>query len=325
MITQRTIAVSVLFFFVAISNTLADPAFLREHHFSTDVSKASWENQQDLPYLCQLLHQISDYGKVSFIARAGRPSRLSLENWQGLASSTTGMLKVIAPAWRHNITHKDLGTVELQAGNHILMLNQQQTQNALSVLSAGLSLRLIYEVHSLGSERIYVDISPVAWQQAFIEYNQCVSELLPYNFDDLKVTNLYFDNNSEDLTLDTRRKLNKILHYIKESNQKESKKVGKIILKGYTNHTGRYSHNRRLAGRRAESVKKYLIDNGFPKAMIEIQDVFTRYRLMQTGNKGRRVNLEMFKQADMPKKMDEIQEVKKEKMDSEMMDEEVTP
>ena len=140
----------------------------------------------------------------------------------------------------------------------------------------------------MGREEITVEILPVKWQHAFERYNDCLGKLLPYDFEEIRHTDIYFASNSEDVDLAARRALQRIIDYIKTG-----AKISKIVLKGYTDNKGNYSHNRRLAGRRAESVQAHLVNNGIDPKIIDIQDVFSRYRLIAKGRKGRRVHVQL--------------------------------
>ena len=262
-------------------------AFVRDYQFATPVSETVWQASGD-KFVCKLSHVVADYGQVTFVTRAGRRTLLDWASWQGLPSAAKGTITAVPPAWRHDVKAKRIGRYSLRAGNAILQLDAKATQNVLSALSSGYMVRLVYLIQVLGQERITVDVLPVGWQTIFVKYNQCLKQLLPYDFEDIRHMSVYFENNGEELPLPARHKLNKIAQYVKAG-----AKLGKIILRGYTDNTGSYNHNRRLAGRRAEAVRRFLINNGVDAKMIEIKDVFGRYRLVNKGKKGRRVSLEL--------------------------------
>ena len=268
-------------------NAFAGPSFVREYRFGTEVSETEWKSSGDT-FVCKLSHNITDYGRATFFTRAGHATLFELNSFQGLPTMARGKLSAMPPPWRHDAIVKDLGQYKLNAGNTVLQLNQVQTQNVLSILSSGYILRLIYDIKVLGRERITVDVSSVGWQQAFIQYNECLDKLLPYDFEDIRRLDIYFASNSEDLTVAARRKLQKIIQYIRSG-----AKISKIVLRGYTDNIGSYNHNRRLAGRRSNAVKTFLVSNGVKAKAIEIKDIFGKYRLVTKGKQGRRVNVEL--------------------------------
>ena len=272
---------------VLYATTLQAAPFIRQYTFATAPSQVKWENTGN-HHVCRLSQLIRDYGRAVFITRAGRTTLFELESWQGLSRGAVGKVIAVPPSWRHDLTTKPLASTKLYAGNHILFLNKAETKNALSALSSGRYLRLMYEIEVLGRERITVDVGSVGWQAAFEQYNHCLDRLLPYDFDAISSMNIYFDSNSEDLSLESRRKLNKIIRYVEAGAD-----ITMILLKGYTDTQGSYDHNRRLAGRRAHAVKDYLANHNIPVKLIDIKDVFGRYRLTQKGYKGRRVHLQL--------------------------------
>ena len=261
--------------------------FVRQYTFATPASQVKWENNGNR-HVCRIYQQVQDYGQAVFVTRAGRPTYFEVESWQGLSKGVSGEVWIVPPTWRHDLVKKRLAHVALHAGNYILFLDKEKTQHALFALSSGAYLRLLYDVEMLGREHMTVDVSSVGWQSAFEQYNHCLDRLLPYDFDAISSMSLYFESNSEDLSLKTRLQLNKIIRYLEAGAD-----ITHIVLKGYTDTEGGYEHNRRLAGRRAHAVKDYLANHGIPPEIITIEDVFGRYRLTQKGYKGRRVHLQL--------------------------------
>ncbi len=263
--------------------------FVREYRFANDASVSHWENSGD-PYGCKLMQTVQGYGRVAFTTKPGTATFFTLQSWQGLAHDTPGYLQAIAPVWRHDLASKTLDTVQLKTGQpHMLSLNARQTQNVLSAFSSGFTLRLTYKRESLGKEFIVVETLPVAWQQAFAQYNACLAKLLPYDFETVRHSNVYFDEGSEALSLTARQQLSRIVHYVEAG-----AKITKIVVKGYADSEADYNHNRRLAGRRAQAVKAYFVNNGIKPETVQIEDVFSRYLLIGKNREGSRAHIQLF-------------------------------
>lgn len=74
---------------------------------------------------------------------------------------------------------------------------------------------------------------------------------------------VYFDFNTETLSLRTRRQLNIVANILKWDDSK------KLTLTGHTDSVGGDSYNRTLSNKRANAVKKYLVSEGVKSTQIK--------------------------------------------------------
>ena len=103
---------------------------------------------------------------------------------------------------------------------------------------------------------------------------------------------VHFDYNAYDLKHYFVDKVQVVAEYLKKNTDKG------VILYGNTDDKGQISYNRRLAERRAENVKKYLVKHGIDSTRIKIQ-IYGEHKSVQSNEtqegrlKNRRVDFEI--------------------------------
>ncbi len=107
-------------------------------------------------------------------------------------------------------------------------------------------------------------ISPVGFGEAQQKFQECVVQMVPYEFEKLKLTRLYFPSASAEITPENIEKLNIIIEQILNDEY-----ISKVEISGHSDIVGGYSDNRILANRRLWAVKDYLVFRGVPATLIE--------------------------------------------------------
>lgn len=82
-------------------------------------------------------------------------------------------------------------------------------------------------------ERVEVALSAVAFQKTYDQFSQCLSNLLPYSFEDISFTVLHYDSDSEQLNKQSMARLAQIAEYIRYSND-----VDLVLMATYTDSRG---------------------------------------------------------------------------------------
>lgn len=90
-------------------------------------------------------------------------------------------------------------------------------------------------------------------------------DLVPAEFEDLAgiLEGIHFDTNKDVIKPDSKPILDRAVEVLKKYPQV------RIEVSGHTDSNGEYAHNVDLSQRRAESVRKYLVDNGIEESRIE--------------------------------------------------------
>ena len=114
-------------------------------------------------------------------------------------------------------------------------------------------------------DKVSVALNASNFTSVYREFVQCVSNLLPFSFDDISYTVLSYQNNSTELSKYSQKRLTMIGEYLKEDAELEL-----VLLDGYTDSYGGRYNNEQLSIRRANEVKSYLTSLGVPQDRIKL-------------------------------------------------------
>jgi outer membrane protein OmpA-like peptidoglycan-associated protein len=213
------------------------------------------------------------YGDAVFQTRAGEQSRFKLKPKASRLESGKASLKLKPPAWRHNIETLDLGYVPVEKGLNPVQLNSRYTERLMAELMAGYELELVRAPWYGAEESTSVMISPIGFRDAYQRYLDCLADLLPVNFDQVKRTAVYFGSNKyEPLPNSQLLKLNNLLSYIKTDAS-----IKAFYVDGHTDSVGTRADNYILAENRAKEVTAYLVAQGVSEDKVTVRWHGERY------------------------------------------------
>lgn len=129
-------------------------------------------------------------------------------------------------------------------------------------LDAGLFAVLKYKDWADQRDEVKVALSPVHFRDVLPAFQKCISELLPFSFEDLRESTVKFQLNKATLTTEARQILENLAMYAKEY------KNIKMTVEGHTDAIGSRYYNRQLSRRRAQSVKQFLLSKGVPAKRV---------------------------------------------------------
>jgi outer membrane protein OmpA-like peptidoglycan-associated protein len=258
--------------------------------FQPRLEHAEWHAEGD-QFECRLIQPIKSFGGVGqFVRRAGELPTFQLisrERWLGNGAAT---LVVGAAPWRPEHRDMPLGQVKVDNGEVLLKSDNQQAARLLTGLMEGRSPLVRHRTRQT-NEYMEVRLLPARFGQAFREFQQCTTQLLPVNFDQVKYLQLSFASSGIDLSDETRKQLDKVLLLLKADPT-----INSIRLEGHSDNTGNRLTNRDLSRRRALAVANYLKEQGIPEGQITIRFHGERYPLVPNNSeanrgKNRRVTL----------------------------------
>jgi outer membrane protein OmpA-like peptidoglycan-associated protein len=143
-------------------------------------------------------------------------------------------------------------------------LGRARALRLLSELEAGLHPVLRYQDWIDGRDVIQVRLSAVSFLDSATPFRQCLKTLLPFDFDDIRLTRVHFDTDKHKLNAAGRRALDRIVLYLKAGGV-----IQQVLVRGHTDWVGRRRYNNALSKRRAASVRAYLTEKEVPDALIQ--------------------------------------------------------
>ncbi len=221
------------------------------------------------PIRCRLTHDIPKYGVAKFTSDASRKANmnfdLSLRHFKPVKIAEA-VLSSEPPLWKHDKPAREMGKVMLFPGATPVNIKNQNAWSLLTQLEQGMFPTFAYDSWLDNQDKISVSLSAVNFQPVYEEFLDCVANLLPYSFDDIAETFIYFEFDRSDFTRETRESLGKIGAWLAIDKTMEL-----VLLVGHTDNKGKRRYNLKLGKQRAEAVKKFFVNAGIPTKKIKTQ------------------------------------------------------
>lgn len=253
-----------LSFLLCVMFTASAGAAMRQ--YAATVETSSWEVESASRLECSLNHNLPGYGEALFTSKASKQLNMEFELDMHLLPSNFGMAAVysVPPKWMPGVAPKTIAemTIRKQYNGD---LPQDAAWTMLSELEKGFWPTIYYKDWYNKYDDVSVALNASNFAPVYREFVSCVSNLLPYNFEDIAYTVLSYQKNSTELSKYSQKRLTMIGEYLKEDNNLEL-----ILLDGYTDSYGGRWNNEQLSIRRANEVKTYLSTLGVPEDRIQI-------------------------------------------------------
>tara|TARA_B100000446_G_scaffold61006_2_gene57444 strand:+ start:23410 stop:24354 length:945 start_codon:yes stop_codon:yes gene_type:complete len=247
---------SLLYLFLSLSVPLAAKPY------QADLGDSSWAVDSSI-FECRMVHDIPFYGRAVFEHLAGYDAKFQLRPQSPLMKSGKASLVSASPHWKPAGKSTDLGLVPVTQGKFPVTLKEQKAARMLSELFAGQDL-VFTRAPWYGAERsAKVVLSPVNFRAAYGQYQACLTDLLPVNFDQIRRTAIYFPSGHDRLLPSELKKLDDIALYVKADDSVQS-----FFVDGHTDSMGGRGDNLELSQQRAEMVVKMLVERGIPEDKI---------------------------------------------------------
>ena len=216
--------------------------------------------------MCSMKQTIANYGHVEFRQGVGQPLEFALFVDRPPAGTGRAHLRIEPPQWQHFARPKDLGVIEMEPGERAVSASEEWSRRLFLDMSDGMQPVLRYWDAADGSDDIEVFLSALNFQNSLDLFNQCVGQLLRYDFKSAKRTVVHFHEDSSKLRAKAMRQLDEVLEILKEDSG-----IKQVDLELYTHSKGLVRYNFRLATRRARAVRDYFIKRGIDENKLLIK------------------------------------------------------
>lgn len=245
---------------------LGGSAHAAMRQYAASIETSSWKLAQASRLVCSLSHQVPGYGEALFSSEASKQLNLEFELDMLLLPKHFDIAAVYSmpPQWMPGKSRRTIADMQLRT-QYNGDLPERAAWTMLSELEKGYWPTIYYQDWYNERDHVAVGLNASNFNSAYQEFTQCVSNLLPYSFDDIAYTVLSYETNSTDLTKYSRKRLSMIGDYIKEDSNLEL-----VLLDGYTDSYGGRWNNEQLSIRRANYVRDYLTSMGVPEDRIKV-------------------------------------------------------
>lgn len=241
-------------------------AFSADKSYNADLDNSSWYVSNATPIQCTLAHPIPRYGQAHFEVKANKKINLDfvLHSKRSLPKTRLATLKSVPPKWRPGIPAHTLGEVTFHQ-QFDAYVTQQKAWLMLSELEEGKFPTFFYEDWYNRDQMTSVGLSSINFHESYDDFNDCIDQLLPYNFDDIAYSIIKYNKNGVQLTNYSKRRLKMIGDYIKHDEA-----INVILVSGYSDSYGSRDRNMQLSEQRADSIKAYLALVGLDEQKVQI-------------------------------------------------------
>ncbi|MGL4448737.1 flagellar protein MotY [Shewanella sp.] len=233
-------------------------------HYVASLDESQWRLAQNSPIVCRLEHDIPAYGKAIFTSAAGKELNLNftLDMWVKPEQVTQAKLISRAPQWRPGVVSKEITSLRYQR-----YFNGEVPKNAawsmLAELSRGMQPTFYYADWYNESNKIAVGLSAANFGRQYSAFKACLSQLLPYSFEDIAFTVLNYEVGGADLTRFSQQQLSRIQEYLAYDPEVEL-----VLVDAYTDSYGGRAVNQKVSDTRAQSVKEFFMASGIAQERI---------------------------------------------------------
>ncbi|MFA3789780.1 OmpA family protein [Aliiglaciecola sp. SL4] len=250
--------------FLGLTLSFASQASLR--HYAAPVEDSQWQVSQKSRLQCTLSHQLPGYGEAAFYSSASKQLNMEFELQMLRLPNTYSVASVysVPPKWMPGQMQREIAQMPIRK-QYNSDLPQKAAWTMLSELEKGFWPTLYYQDWYSDFDRIAVGLNASNFAKPYVEFAECVANLLPFAFEDIAYTVLSYNSNSTDLTKYSKKRLQMIGDYLKEDTDLEL-----VLLDGYSDSYGGRWNNEQLSIRRAEEIKAYFTEMGVDPDRIEV-------------------------------------------------------
>lgn len=235
--------------------------------YQAKLNNSLWYISASTPIECRLDHPIPKYGEAYFEVKASKKHKLNffLLSKQGFPKTRVVTLKSVPPLWVPGAEAIKIAQVKFyqQFDGYV---TRQKAWRMLNELESGQNPTFYYKDWYNNNQVISVGLSAINFNQSYNDFNNCVAQLLPYNFEDIAFSILKYDEDGINLTTISKDRLKMIGDYIKYDEE-----ISIVLVSGYNDSYGSSDENQETAKLRASSVKQYLAELGLTEDKIIVE------------------------------------------------------
>lgn len=225
--------------------------------------RATWQVEKS-PVSCRLHQAVPKYGDVVFETPAGRPQFFYVEVASNPMRSGPATWMATAPSWSPDRAAQRIGSVEVGDGRQPILLDDVEADRLLQALRDGMVPELARP--GVEVESVRLGLSPVHFQRAYTQYEQCIAQLLPYSFEQMASTPIPFERDRADLGAAARQKIDLLLRYVRAE-----RRPPRLHIDVLSDDSFRRVENLELSKLRGQSVNDYLVSKGIGKDAISLR------------------------------------------------------
>ncbi len=214
---------------------------------------------------CSLKQPIPNFGYAEFRQGTAQPLEFMLLAANPPAGNGVALIHSEPPLWSHYTRPSNLGTIEMEEGEHAMTASAEWAQRLLVDLAEGMQTTLQFYDGADAARDVKITLSTMNFKSGIENFDKCRAQLLHYDFKQVKVTVLQFNADSSRLSKTVTQQLEGILELVTKDAGIKS-----VDIEIYSLNKELVQYNYRLATRRAQAVRDYLMHKGVDEEKLKI-------------------------------------------------------
>lgn len=231
--------------------------------YQAPVTDTRWRVIES-PLECWLSQEIPDFGKAEFSQHSGSEMTLTFTTTTQPAVQTNVAFEIAGAPWQNWAENKYLISIPTTSGQRKFSIDGPVAQQALTAMTNGEVPAVRYRSQN-SSEDITALLSTIHLSDALTKFNDCIANLHPDSYEDIRNLTVYFEIEKADLTPKTRDALARLAKYVKLDNA-----IKRIHIDSHTDNHGRRRLNAELSDNRAIAIKAFLLKQGISESLITL-------------------------------------------------------
>ncbi len=249
--------------------SLVPCAFAVEYKAAIDQSQ--WKTTTS-KLECTLTHTIPGYGKATFSQKSHVHQELVVDSILARLHPGKAYIAAYPQHWKLDGRPRKIAQVPVKPGTVPMSLKSVAVYQLLESLDAGQTPVITISPANTATieqhKKDKVVLMPVGFEKAYKEYLNCIAQMIPHSFSELKEIVLYFDSGSAILSHENEAKLKELATFIGADG-----KIRRIDVAGHADRKGTLQANDYLASQRMWAVKDFLVmHHGVPANHFTLKD-----------------------------------------------------
>ena len=259
MMLKRTIIGTIATIFVLFIPTVS----AGYQFYGADFDDSPWRTSGNR-LECRLSQVIPGYGKATFRHHSLEPMEFRVSSNYTPRKSDQALVFVKPTVWKQYANRQILGRVPVNPQKDVIVVPEDWAHRMASELREGMEAAWSHSDWSDGKDIVTAKVSPILFESAWRDFQQCEERLIDYGYSDVRFSAFYFAKKSLRLSLKEKDQLDRLAEYALLDTEYQY-----IKINSHTDSRGVRGKNLAISKKRANVVKRYLVNKGVnPKRFI---------------------------------------------------------
>lgn len=235
-----------------------------EIEYRADITESSWEFAGSKT-VCELRHTVPFYGTTQFRLPADGELKFKVNTYRPSPYEGSAVLREVSPPWLHEEPEPSELPIPISAGTRPIAIKGKDARWLLNTLARGRIGSFDFHEGKDPWTKVRVSVSPVNFLKPYAEFRMCTKNLTAPSSGLADLREIYFRTDVSALDSEARSELKRAFNQVVTDED-----VAEVVIRGHADARGTRRYNQRLSTRRAESVSRYLMQNGLQAKKISV-------------------------------------------------------